>query len=60
MNISNMVIDIWSVQELSVKIKSNGNSLEAMKGQQLNFRAAHCLYLIHIPIQLHEDIMTRE
>ena len=35
-----------------------GITLKLRKGKQLLFCAIHCLYLLHIPIKLDEDIMN--
>ena len=55
MKISQMVTDLLGVEEF---LKNNQRKLG--KGEQLFCRATHRLYLIQIPIKLHEDIMNSE
>ena len=42
------------------KILSKGHYLKTKKGKQSFLCATNCLYLLHIPIKLHEDIMNSE
>ena len=56
-----MVTDLWAVHEfLEKENNQRGIIWKLGKGEQPFLRATHRLYLIHIPIKLHEDTMKSE
>ena len=50
--------ELWCVKEFLEKNNKNRHNLEAKEGGQAF--VAHRLYLINIPIKLHEDIRDSE
>ena len=60
MSISKMVTDLWGVQEFLQKNNQRDITEKLCNGEQPFFSTTHRLYLMHIPINLHEDIMDSE
>ena len=50
-----MATELWHVQDL--KKNQRGITQKLIKGEQSFLCRTHCLNLLHIPIQLYEDIM---
>ena len=57
MKISQTVTDVWGVQHF-FENNQRGITCKLRKGDQPFLSWTYWLYPIHIPIQLHEDIMN--
>ena len=57
MKIFQTVTELWGEQEIFGKKNQKGKTLKLKKEGKSFLHVTHRLYLIHIPIKLHEDIM---
>ena len=60
MKISQKITELWVIQKRFGGKLSKGHNWKTKQGEQSILHAVHRLYLIHIPIKLHEYIINSE